>query len=49
MAGRTGHKNIVADVFCSKKSSSALLVLGQQISQKWCLSSCHSTACGDYI
>ena len=33
---------------CSKKSSSALPVHVQQASQKWCLSSHYSTACGDY-
>ena len=44
---RTVYEHIVADVFCSKKSSSALLVQGQQSSLKGCLSSRHSTTCGD--
>ena len=30
----TVHEHIVADAFCSKKSSSALLVPEQQVSQK---------------
>ena len=38
----------VADAFRFKKSSSALLVHEQQAPQNWCLSSSHSTACGDY-
>ena len=46
---RTDHdEHIVADAFRSKKSLSALLVHEQQASQKWCLSSRHLTACGDY-
>ena len=43
----TVHKHIVTDMFCSKKSSSNLLVHEQQASQKWCLSSHHSTACDE--
>ena len=35
-------------MFCSKKSSSALLVHEQQVPQKWCLSSCHWSPCGEY-
>ena len=42
------HEHIVADTFRSKKSISALLVYEQEAPQKWCLSSCHSTPCGDY-
>ena len=45
---QTVHEHIVADMFSSKKSSSALLVYEQQASQKGCPSSGHSTACGDY-
>ena len=45
---RTVHEHIVADALRSKNSSSALLIHEQQASQKWCLSSRHSTACGDY-
>ena len=44
---RTVHEHVVADAFSSKKSLSALLVHEQQASLKGCLSSCHSTACGD--
>ena len=44
---QTVHDNIVADAFYPKKSLSELLVLDQQALQKWCLSSRHSTACGD--
>ena len=43
---RTVHEHIVADAFRSKKILSGLLVNEQQASLK-CLSSCHSTACGD--
>ena len=43
----TIHEHIVANVFCSKKSSSVLLFQEQQASLKWCLSSRHSTACCD--
>ena len=45
---RTIHEHLVTDVFRSRKSSSALLVHAKQASQKWYLSSHHSTACGDY-
>ena len=44
---QTVYEHIVADVFCCKKSSLALLVQGQQSSLKGCLSSRHSTTCGD--
>ena len=44
---QTVHEHIVAEKFCSNKSSSVLLVHKQQAPQKRCLSSCHSTACGD--
>ena len=34
---RTANEHILADTFCSKKSSSALLVHEQKASQKGCL------------
>ena len=43
---RTVHEHIVADVFRSKKNSSALLVHEQQASQQRCLLNRHSPACG---
>ena len=43
---QTVHEHIVADAFCSKSSTSALLVHEQQASQKRCLLNRHSTACG---
>ena len=35
-------------MWIADKSFSVLLIHEQQASQKWCLSSHHSTACGDY-
>ena len=43
---RTVHEHLVADAFCSRKSSSALLVHEQPASLKRCLLNHHSTACG---
>ena len=37
VAWRTFHEHIVGDVFCSKKTSSALLVDEKQASQRRCL------------
>ena len=48
MTWQTVYEHIVADAFRSKKSSSALLVHEKHAPQKWCLSSHHSTACGDH-
>ena len=48
MTWQTVHEHIVAAAFCSKKSSSAVPVHEQQAPQKWCVSSCHLVACGDY-
>ena len=45
---RTAHEHIVPDAFHFKKSLLRLLVRERQASQKWCLSSRHLTACGDY-
>ena len=45
---RTVHEHLVTDAFRSKKSSSALFLYAKQTSQKWYLSSHHSTTCGDY-
>ena len=42
------HQHTVVDAFCSRKSLSALLVHEEHASQKRYLSSCHSTACGEY-
>ena len=47
-AWQTVHEPIVVDTFHSKKSSPVLLVYKLQVSQKWCFSSRHSTACGNY-
>ena len=45
---RTVHEHLVANALRSSNSPSALLIHEQQASQKWCLSSHHSTACGDF-
>ena len=38
--------HVVAKGLCSIKCLSAIFAHEQQGSQNWCLSSCHSTACG---